>query len=128
MTHDSQWKHEAEWREMEGGKLPEGRKPLTWADLGVGPQSQALDDRDAWRAKAEELAQENAILRTEKHADAECIGHLERRVQELDGWADRLAEMLQVINAQHGGRNAARLLRDYRDFRAALKQEGLSDE
>ena len=33
-------------------------------------------------------------------------------------WSDRLAETLLAVNSQHGGRNAARLLKDFRDHRA----------
>jgi len=33
-------------------------------------------------------------------------------------WADSLAETLFAVNSQHGGKNAARLLKDFRDHRA----------
>jgi hypothetical protein len=47
------------------------------------------------------------------------------RLREEREWADLLAETLMVVNTQHGGRNAARLLKDYRDHcakRAALQE------
>lgn len=48
---------------------------------------------------------------------------LENTVREMDYWLSQLAECLMVMNAQHGGKNAARLLKDYRDFRASLQKD-----
>lgn len=41
------------------------------------------------------------------------------RLRRVEEWADNLAEALQVMTAQHGGRNTARLLKDFRDFKAS---------
>lgn len=49
---------------------------------------------------------------------AEAADEIER-LRSVSEWADRLAETLMVVNSQHGGRHAARLLKDYRDFKAS---------
>ena len=53
---------------------------------------------------------------------ADRIEALEVVLEKADEWSDNLAETLQVVNAQHGGRNAARLLKDYRDYKAAYRE------
>lgn len=57
----------------------------------------------------------------------QCISYLEAERDRLRDqlltardWNDRLSETLMAVNAQHGGRNAARLLKDFRDYRATL--------
>lgn len=53
-------------------------------------------------------------------AQAARVAALEAQLAEAVEWADKLAETLMVVNAQQGGRNAARLLKDYRDHCAVL--------
>lgn len=60
--------------------------------LFTGPHS-------TWEAEAKALREKNLILRTNAHADAECIGNLDRRVAKLEaalrdviGMSDEIAK------------------------------------
>lgn len=85
-------------------RIARGIETMLTKRLGLGPdvKSTEADTLRALAAQRDAIMAENNMLR------------------EALEWADRLSETLQVVNAQHGGRNAARLLKDFRDFRATL--------
>lgn len=111
--------------------LPEGRKPIKWADLtpkhstweaeakalreqntelalqvlaSEGQAEEAYKEQQQAEARVLELEMENGIIRTDKHADAECIGHLERRVAELEAFAKECASYTCTCRGAYVGR------------------------